>query len=389
MTRRYLTLISGTLIAPAVAAAVAFGQQPGPAPVPGSLAGFRYVYNDSYAGWPLDPVHGQHPIRGSFLDPRKPSAQGNYHIGIDISVRDDQPEPYAPPNRTHRVFAVEGGTARIGPGQASIGCVNRLVTVGHFQYWHTDTVGTLENGDAVTPGQLIGWTCKGLWHVHLSEVQAVDGVDTWVNPIHAGGKLLPYVDTAPPMIRSIRFARPGSAAWQITNNTRWSPAPATLLPASELNGVVDVSALVGDVQSYRGLFDEIHRLYANLHPHRVRLEVTRLRDRASVMAQDVFQADAFLEAKLPGRGLPVAFDDHFAPGTYENVPAIECVRGTFPTASRLTCSGLYWLRLFARQKGARWDTRRVENGAYGLAVTAWDASGNRARKSVRVVVRNA
>ena len=322
---RLLQLTIGAAIIVAGPATGALGQGAG-APTPGALVGFRYVYDDSYAGWPVAPVHEQHAIRGSFLDPRKPSEQGNYHIGIDIGVRDDQPDAGAPANRTHRVFAVEGGTARIDPAQGAVGCVNRRAAVGHFQYWHTDTVGTVNDGDTIVAGQLIGWTCKGLWHVHLSEVQNVDGVDTWVNPLHAGGKLQPYVDTAPPIIRSVRFTRPARASWQITNNTRWSTAPALTLQASDLNGIVDVSALVGDAQSYRGFFAELQRLYSNLHPYRVRLGLTRLRDGREVIAQDVFQADAFLEANLPLRGLPVSFDRHYAPGPTRMCPRSSASR---------------------------------------------------------------
>src|SRR5690349_12568687 len=98
-----------TAVATAIAAAaasVALGSTGNP-PVPGALPGFAYKYDDTYHGWPLDPVDQQHPIRASFLDPRKPSEQGNYHIGIDISARDDQPEPGAPAGRSHRVYAIE------------------------------------------------------------------------------------------------------------------------------------------------------------------------------------------------------------------------------------------------------------------------------------------
>ena len=84
-------------------------------PVPGALPKFDYRHNDTYHGWPLAPVDEEHPIRASFLDPRKPSEQGNYHIGIDISWRDDQPEPGAPPGRSHRVYAIEGGVADCPP----------------------------------------------------------------------------------------------------------------------------------------------------------------------------------------------------------------------------------------------------------------------------------
>ena len=68
-------------------------------------------YADGYRGWPVAPRTKQHPVRGSFLDPRSGIVTGGdgYHPGVDVAVRDDRPEAGAPPGRTHRVFALEGG----------------------------------------------------------------------------------------------------------------------------------------------------------------------------------------------------------------------------------------------------------------------------------------
>jgi hypothetical protein len=357
-------------------------------PVPGALPGFDYVYNDAYRGWPVAPVGEQHPIRASFLDPREPSEQGNYHIGIDISVRDDQLEMDAPAGRSHRVYAIEGGVAQIPANQRAVGCVNRIVTIGHFQYWHTDTVGTIAHGDPIAPGQPIGWTCRGLWHVHLSELQAVDGVRTYVNPLHARMKLAPFADSSPPLIHELRFYTPAFAGWRITNNTRWAPDAGHRLSPAHLRGFVDVRAWIGDPQSFRGFFAERPELYADLHPYRVAIRLTRLADRKVVLEEDVFRADAFLEAGLPRRGLPVIFDYHCAPGEQENVPAFECESHLYVHPDRPTCQGVHWLRLFARSNGADWDTTQVPNGSYRIDVTAWDVLGNRAVKSVRVTVDN-
>jgi hypothetical protein len=360
----------------------------GQLPVPGALPGLSYQYADSYRGWPLDPVGEQHPIRASFLDPRKPSDQGNYHIGIDISVNDDQPEAGAPAARTHRVYAIEGGVAQVPANQKAVGCVNELVTIGHFQYWHTDTVGTIANGDQVTAGQPIGWTCKGLWHVHLSEIQSVDGLATYVNPLHPGMKLAPYSDTLPPLIHAIRFYTPAFAGWQITNNTRWAPDAGRRLPPTNLHGFIDVRAWIGDPQSFRGFFDQLPELYADLQPDRVAIRLTRLSDQKVVLEQDVFQAGAFLEAGLPSRGLPVIFDYHYAPLTRENVPAFECERKLYINPAQPTCQGTYWFRLFARANGADWDTTRYADGRYRLDISAWDTAANRSQKSATVVIRN-
>jgi hypothetical protein len=382
------------LVALAVAAFAAAGsaspgsEQQGRLPVPGALPGFSYQYDDTYQGWPLDPVDQQHPIRASFLDPREPSEQGNYHIGIDISARDDQPEAGAPAGRSHRVHAVEGGVAQVPAGQKAVGCVNRLATIGHFQYWHTDTVGTIEDGARIAPGQLIGWTCKGLWHVHLSEIQTVDGVPTFVNPIHAGMKLAPFTDTSPPTIHAIRFYTPAFGAWHITHNTRWAANAGRQLSPANLHGFVDVRAWINDPQSFRGFFDQLPELYADLNAYRVAIRIARLPNRKVVLEQDVFRADAFLEADLPARGLPVIFDYHYAPGTRENTPAIECEEHLYVDPANPTCQGVSWLHLFARANGADWDTTRYPNGRYQITVSAWDAAGNRSQTTTAVAIRN-
>ena len=80
-----------------------------PQRIPGKLD-LAPVYNDPWRGWPVKPLHRQHPIRGSFLDPRPDPVLGAiYHDGIDVAVRDDRPERGAPAGRTHRVHAIEGG----------------------------------------------------------------------------------------------------------------------------------------------------------------------------------------------------------------------------------------------------------------------------------------
>ncbi len=74
------------------------------------MPSFPQRYNDDFRGWPVSPQHRQHPVRGTFLDPRPdPELGAIYHTGVDVAVRDDRPEAGAPAGRTHRVFAIEGG----------------------------------------------------------------------------------------------------------------------------------------------------------------------------------------------------------------------------------------------------------------------------------------
>ena len=83
---------------------------------------FPQRYNDDFRGWPVSPQHQQHPVRGTFLDPRPdPTFGAIYHTGVDVAVRDDRPEQGAPAGRTHRVFAIEGGVVEsaCAPGTAA------------------------------------------------------------------------------------------------------------------------------------------------------------------------------------------------------------------------------------------------------------------------------
>ena len=155
---------------------------------------YPQTYNDDFRGWPVAPQHQQHPVRGTFLDPRPdPEIGAIYHTGVDIAVRDDRPDTAAPSGRTHRVFAIEGGVvdAATAPG------VRGTVRIGHFGYGHVDA--RVERGDRVRAGQFIGWTAKGSWHVHLTEFHFPgDGSHVLLNPLRPGGKLKPYADTRRP-----------------------------------------------------------------------------------------------------------------------------------------------------------------------------------------------
>jgi hypothetical protein len=60
--------------------------------IPGRLETLQ-TYYESWRGWPVLPLKRQHPIRGSFLDPRPDRRRGAiYHEGVDVAVRDDRPE---------------------------------------------------------------------------------------------------------------------------------------------------------------------------------------------------------------------------------------------------------------------------------------------------------
>jgi hypothetical protein len=338
-----------------------------PQSIPGKLD-LEQIYNDTYRGWPVKPRNKQHPIRGSFLDPRPDPERGAvYHDGVDIAVRDDRPENGAPPGRTHRVYAVEGGPVFLATRRGARG----FARVGHFGYGHIDPI--VLTGQTVTPGQHIGWSCKGDWHVHLSEFIFTTGPPVPVNPLRPGGKLHPYVDNAPPVIREIRFYTPANPAWgrRPTTSVARLRGAGQRLARDALFGRVDVRVRVSDPQTFIGWFRDLPHLAAPHHPFRLAVTIVDLATGRSVRRREAFRAE-----RVPD----LAAGRHFAPGTEQNLPAGGCLRHH----RALRCDGIYWFRIFPDY----WDTTLVPNGRYRLRVRAWDVAGNIAESDMAVTIAN-
>ena len=338
------------------------------AAVPGKLD-VAQTYNDAYRGWPVAPLDQPHPIRGAFMDPRPdPELGAIYHDGVDIAVRDDRPARDAPSGRTHRVYAIEGGEVRAATPRGERG----LVDVGHFRYEHVDAL--VRVGQRVEPGEPIGWTWQGTWHVHVGEwIFLPGGGRILVNPLRREGKIRPYLDDAPPEIREIRYYTPATATWtRRTANVARLPQAGKRLDKTRLSGTVDVRVRVDDPQSFIGWFAELPWLAAPHHPFRLAITVTELPGGRTVHDRDVFRAE---------RSLDTPAGQHFAPGTDQNLPANACM----DLHRTVRCDGVYWFRLFPRPY---WDTTRLPNGRYRLRIRAWDVAGNIATASTDVTIRN-
>jgi hypothetical protein len=337
--------------------------------VPGKLD-VAQTYNDDYHGWPVAPVHEPHPMRGSFMDPRPDADLGAiYHDGVDIAVRDDHPEPGAPPGRTHRVYAIEGGQVR----RATPRGVRGLVDCGHFRYEHVDAL--VKVGDQVDPGDLIGWTCFDSWHVHVGEWIFPPGDDPiLVNPMRPGGKIRPYLDDAPPEIHEIRFYTPAEPEWtrRPEANVARLPQAGTRLDKTGLSGKVDVRVRLDDPQSFIGWFEDLPWLAAPHHPFRLGVALIELPGGDVVLNRDVFRAE---------RSVYTPAGQHYAPGTDQNLPANGCM-AMHRTAR---CDGVYWFRLFPKPY---WDTTRLPDARYRLRILAWDVVGNESEADTDVTIRN-
>jgi hypothetical protein len=137
-------------------------------------------------GWPLAPFDVQHPVRGSFDDPRLHiDATGNetasFHFGIDISAAGGTP-----------VYAVAPGTVYRYADAVAV----REPDGHEFSYWHVTAA--VREHESVGEHQLVGWV-KPMWgHVHFAESQS--GV--YLNPLRPEA-LQPYVDRTPPTVAAI------------------------------------------------------------------------------------------------------------------------------------------------------------------------------------------
>src|SRR5207247_6204252 len=129
--------------------------------------------------------------------------------------------------------------------------------------------------------------CKGLWHVHLAEWMQLYGRRIYVNPVHPGMKLAPYVDREPPRIRAIEFYGPAMPRWTAGARVAF-PQAGVPLPRARLAGLVDVRAWIDDPSPGRG------RLSAPAQPYRVALEAVRQSDGRRVLVRTVFRSDVFL-----------------------------------------------------------------------------------------------
>jgi hypothetical protein len=145
--------------------------------------------------WPVQPFDHQHPIRGTFDDPRTrtgrvdrdPTNPQNFHDGVDIQVPDGTP-----------VYAIQPGQVSFVDrfAVAVVSPVWSATTPLVFGYWHIDPVVT--SHQSVVRHQLLGYVHAGAGHVHLSERR----FGQWVNPLRTGG-LSPYVDRTTPTISKV------------------------------------------------------------------------------------------------------------------------------------------------------------------------------------------
>lgn len=331
--------------------------------------------------WPIQPRDHMHAIRNGFMDARGT----NYHHGVDIFIDDSRPETGAPAWASHRVYAITGGAAgyqSTSPPQSGSSCTRSRTAVGPLIYYHM--VPTVRPGSQIAAGQMIGWTCRGRWHMHVTEGFGANPA----NPLRPGAQLLrPYIDDVPPKVEEM-------GPWSACDG-RWMPwSAAPHIPAAEgippcghrldptdVRGLVDVRFRVFDDQPRVAELDEHPWMRAPLNPYGADVRVDRL-DASGVRGENIFARRVFRADHLDGQP---AFTVLWAPGFRRWQPLWVCAR--MRVASR--CAGAHWYRAFGGDSGVRyWDTRAVPDGRYRVTVIVIDHGDNRVSARVDLTVHN-
>jgi murein DD-endopeptidase MepM/ murein hydrolase activator NlpD len=286
-------------------------------------------------GWPVKPFDQQHPVRGSFGDPRSifrgaPTRSGlmhsacacSYHQGIDIAAPDGT-----------AVYPVRDGVVHtVTPDWVEVDSDGGVA----FQYWHITA--RVRVGDRVQAREdVLGHIQHASGHVHLTELS--DGKA--VNPL-AAGHIGPYSDTTTPVVAAITF--------------RSRDAGADLLP-EYLHGSVELVAAAADTPAlpvpgqWNGL---------PVTPAKLTFRIATFPQGDTVVPETV--------AVDVTRTLPATSDmwHTYARGTHMNMVQMGVHRYWYNP-------GAYLFKLTA----APFDTHRLKDGVYRLTVTASDTAGNR------------
>jgi len=297
-------------------------------------------------GWPVKPFDRQHPVRGSFGDPRSvfrgdPTLRGlmtsrcacSHHAGIDISAADGT-----------AVYAVRSGIVRIvTPQWVEVDSAAGLA----FQYWHI--IPSVQVGDHVVAREsVLGRIVKGAEHVHVTELQ--DGNP--VNPL-APGHIGPYSDTTTPSVSAISF--------------RSRDAGPELLPEF-VHGRVELVAEASDTPAITvpGMWGGLP-----ITPARLSFRIESFPQKQVVVPETL--------ARDVSRRLPSTSDmwHTFARGTHMNMVQMGVHRYWYQP-------GVYLFKLTPTP----YDTRQLKDGVYRLIVTAWDTAGNHSSTSQIVNIHN-
>jgi murein DD-endopeptidase MepM/ murein hydrolase activator NlpD len=299
-------------------------------------------------GWPIKPFHRQHPVRGSFGDPRtvfsgpptlptlmQGAGSFRFHEGVDISAANGTP-----------VYPVESGTVIVVEKTEDW---HVEVSAGggvSFDYWHIKP--SVRVGERVAAFQtILGHIERPAEHVHLAE--RIGGIP--VNPL-AAGRLTPYRDTTPPRVDSIAIR---------ALDIRGGGLPNFLRGRVEMTAEAYDTPTLAAPGRWSGM---------PITPTRVSWRVQGLGGR--VVVPETVVVD--FRSRIPADG---SFWSYYARGTYQNM-------SVFGQHYSWREPGSYVFKLTPQP----FDTKQVRDGVYDLVVTATDIRGNHGSRSRRITIHN-
>lgn len=279
--------------------------------------------------WPVKPFDREHPVRGSFGDPRTlffgpptprtllhGDGKFQFHFGVDISA----------PNGTAVYPVATGIVTRVTDEEIDVASGGGLA----FQYWHLHAA--VRAGEHVVASTtVLGTIAKPSGHVHLTELD--HGVI--VNPLQKG-HLTPYTDRTAPTVTAIDVRQVGED--------------------------IDLQAAADDMPSM-----PVAGEWAGLPvtPALVEWRLVAASGRVVVPTRVVYDVREHLPA-------PSAFWAVYARGTHQNMT-------TFRHFYAYRQPGAYLFQL---------GDVRLGPGTYTVVVTAVDIRGNHGSREQRLVVRS-
>jgi hypothetical protein len=303
------------------------------------LTATSFLAFPAYAGasysWPVKPFDRQHPIRGTFDDPRNGTKNGivslgkkseSFHSGVDIVAPDGTP-----------VYAIDAGQVHMY-NKTDIDVVSDWDWVHHraiqsFGYWHI--VPVVRRNQLVRSHQLLGYVLKGHNHVHLTERR--DG--RIVNPLRHGG-LAPYHDHGKPVIQVVEEYRHGLFY--------------DLESSSALSGTTNLV-----VDAFDPTPMETPWPLDVVTPALIQWKLTNSHGKVVVPMRTVVDFLWHYTRRLTSV---------YAPGTLQNGPRQQGVYN-------------FWL-------ARNFDTTKLPNGVYQLKVVVSDIRGNRSVKKCQFTIAN-